>query len=113
MRTRSYNPANVSPRPTLMIFLGLLLVLLVAFYPQLEAMGACEGGGCPPAAQSSQAASASLTVACVGAAVLATASAGAVFSPSLGRLLFAAAEQRPHQLYLAPEPPPPRLLSNL
>ena len=113
MRTQLYNLTSVSLRRTHLIALGLLLVLLVALYPQLESMGACEGGGCPPAAQSSQAASASLTVACVGAAVLATASAGAVFSPSLGRLLFAAAEQRPHQLYLAPEPPPPRLLSNL
>lgn len=103
----------MSLRRTRLVVLGLLVVLLVALYPQLGAMGACEDGSCPSAVQSSQAASGSFPTACAGVAVLVAVSSGAAFVPRLGRLLFATAEQRPEQLYLAPKPPPPRLFSNL
>jgi hypothetical protein len=102
-----YNPATVNPGRTSLAILALLVAAFVALYPYLGSMGMCDFGECPYAAQSSShTSSAGLASVCV-SAVLSAVPAVLAFALFRGRLL-PAADSRPTELYLSPDPPPPR-----
>jgi hypothetical protein len=103
---KRYNAA-VSLRPTYLFTLAVLVAAFVALYPYLGNMGMCEVGECPYAAQSSShTSSAGLASVCV-SAVLSAFPAVLAFALFRRRRL-AAADSRPAELYLSPDPPPPR-----
>ncbi len=102
-----YNAATVSLRYTTLVILVVLVAAFMALYPYLGGMGMCEVGECPYAAQSSShTSSAGLASVCVSAVLSA-------FPAVLAFALFQgcrspAGDWRPMQLYLSPDPPPPR-----
>jgi acyl CoA:acetate/3-ketoacid CoA transferase beta subunit len=99
----------VTLRQTYLFGLAVLVAAFVALYPFLSNMGMCDSGECPYATQSSShTSSAALPSVCV-SAVLTAFPAMLVFALLRGHRL-AAAHWRPMQLYLSPDPPPPRSL---
>jgi len=100
----------LSVRPICLAALAILVAAFVALYPYLEGMDRCMVGECPYAMQSSHGASIGSVAACV-SAVLA-ASVVLFFAMLRGRRIFAA-YSRPMELYLSPDPPPPRLSPSL
>ncbi len=90
---------------TYMITLAAIVATFVALYPYLASTGSCETGKCPYAVQSSQGAAGA--GACV--AVLAASSAVSFAFAAFRRHRLPAIDRRPAQLYLSPDPPPPRL----
>jgi hypothetical protein len=94
-------------RHTYLLILAALVAAFVALYPYLGNMEMCDFGECPYAAQSSShTSSAGLASVCV-SAVLSAFPAMLAFALFRGRRL-PAADSRPTQLYLSPDPPPPR-----
>ena len=101
-----YN-AVVTLRDGCIFALAVLVATFVALYPYLGNMGMCHSGECPYAAQSSShTSSAGLASVCV-SAVLSAFPAVLALALLRGRRL-SAADSRPWQLYLSPDPPPPR-----
>ncbi len=102
-----YNRAALNLRRTYLLVIAALVAAFVALYPYLDGMGVCVSGGCPEVSQSSHTATGGLATACMlVAAVLAGTPAVFAFAALRGRP--AAASVRPAQLYLSPEPPPPK-----
>jgi hypothetical protein len=101
-----YNAPTVDLQRTTVVILAVLVAAFVALYPYLGAMEMCDVGECPYAAQSSHTTSAGLASVCV-SAVLSVFPALLAFALFRGRRL-SAAGKRPTQLYLSPDPPPPR-----
>ncbi len=94
-------------RHTYLFALAVLVAAFVALYPYLGNMGMCDSGECPYAAHSSShTSSAGLASVCV-SAVLSAVPAMLSFALFRGRRL-PAAYSRPTELYLSPDPPPPR-----
>lgn len=94
-------------RHTYLFALAVLVAAFVAVYPYLGNMEMCDFGECPYAAQSSShTSSAGLASVCV-SAVLSAVPAVLAFALFRGRRL-SAADSRPMQFYLSPDPPPPR-----
>jgi hypothetical protein len=100
--------------PTLTVrrtYLGAIAVFVAAFvalYPYLGAMDTCDPGECPYATFTSETAAASLASACV-SAVLSVLPAFFAFALFRGRRS-PTPDSRPSQVYLSPDPPPPRAL---
>jgi hypothetical protein len=106
-----YNAA-VTLRQTYLFALAALVAVFVALYPYLGNMGMCYSAECPYAAHSSShTSSAGVASACV-SAVLSAFPAMLGFALSRGRRLTAGLS-RPMQLYLSPDPPPPRTFLSL
>jgi hypothetical protein len=105
-----YNPCALSNlRRTYLVALAALVAAFVALYPYLGGMGPCYGGECPYATHSSSEGSAGgFAVGCVGAGTVASAAVVLASAASRGRRADEAGS-RPAQLYLSPDPPPPRL----
>jgi hypothetical protein len=102
-----YNALTVSLRHTTLVILAVLVTAFVALYPYLGNMEMCEVGECPYAAQSSSPTSSTgLASVCV-SAVLSAFPVMLALSLVRGRRL-PAADWRPTELYLSPDPPPPR-----
>lgn len=96
-------------RRSLLLFLAVLLAAFVAFYPYLDGMGLCVSGGCPDAQQASSSTTpGGFSGVCLLVAVLGS-SAGMIVL-TLGRMWPATTGRRLTQLYLPPDPPPPRFL---
>jgi hypothetical protein len=93
-------------RTSLLVLLAILVAAFVALYPYLSAMDMCDSGECPYAVQSSHTASTGLASVCA-SAVLSTLPALLAFTLFQGRRL-PTADKRPTQLYISPDPPPPR-----
>lgn len=105
---RYNNGAMVLSRTHLTV-LAVLVTVFVALYPYLGTMEMCDAGECPYAAQSSShTSSAGLASVCV-SAVLSAFPAMLAFALLRGRCLTADLSL-PMQLYLSPDPPPPRTL---
>ena len=103
---KRYN-RTVSLRHIYFFTLAVLVATFVALYPYLGNMGMCDAAECPYAAQSSShTASAGVASVCV-SVVLSAFPAVLAFALLRGRHLPAGAS-RPLQLYLSPDPPPPR-----
>jgi hypothetical protein len=97
----------VTLRHTHLFALAVLVAAFVALYPYLGNMEMCDFGECPYAAQSSShTSSAGLLSVCL-SAVLSAFPAVLAFALLWGRRL-PAADLRPTELYLSPDPPPPR-----
>ena len=102
-----YNTAAVTLSRTYLIVLAVLVTAFVALYPYLGTMEMCDSGECPYAAQSSShTSSAGLASVCM-SAVLSAFPALLAFALFRGRNL-PTGDSRPMQLYLSPDPPPPR-----
>jgi hypothetical protein len=95
-------------RRPLLLFLAVLLAAFVASYPYLDGMGLCVSGGCPDAQQASSTTPGGLSGACLLVAVLGSSVGVAAFT--LSRIRPRTAVRRITQLYLTPDPPPPRFL---
>ncbi len=105
--TLVYNVPTLNLRHTYLLALAVLVAVFVVSYPYLGAMGMCDSGECPYAAQSSShTSSAGLVSVCI-SAVLSAFPAVLAFALLRGRRLPASAS-RPMQLYLSPDSPPPR-----
>jgi hypothetical protein len=98
--------AGTDPSPTRRLVFALALVMLTfaAFYPYAEATGSCGDPGCPEFSHVHSPVSTEIPGALV--AVLA-----AVPMPALagGVRLRPASDRRPAEVYLSPDPEPPRL----
>jgi hypothetical protein len=105
--TLGYNALALNLRRTFLVAVAMLVAVLVASYPYLGAVGMCDLGECPYAAQSSShTSSAGLASVCVSAVLSAV---PAVLALALFRRRgLLTAESQPGQLYLSPDPPPPR-----
>ncbi|CAN5680996.1 hypothetical protein BH24ACT22_BH24ACT22_16310 [soil metagenome] len=92
-----------------LVLVVILVALFGAFYPVLDAAGLCGSGKCPEMVESSSGGHAGFSLTCI-----------AVFIPGGGGAMFALAaislrrrsadHSMPHELYLTPEPPPPKAL---
>lgn len=96
---RSIHPTAVA------VLLAVLVAAFVALYPLLD----CGPGGCPEVSQSSHAAHAGLSTACLAAVLGGSGVAAPIFLPFLGRRRIAD-QRRPVETYLSPEAPPPQVL---
>lgn len=87
-----------------LLALATLVIAFAAFYPYLNAIGSCGDPGCPHFSQGHASPSVELPAGTLvmGAALTAPALAGC-----LRRRL--TSEWRPEEIYLSPEPEPPRL----
>ena len=94
-------------RQRYLLALAVLVATFVALYPYLGNMGMCDSGECPYAAQSSSHASTAGLASVCASAVLSAFPAVLAFALLRGRCL-PAADSRPVQLYLSPDPPLPR-----
>ncbi len=105
--TLVYNVPTLNLRRTYLVALAVLVTVFVAFYPYLGAMEMCDLEECPYAVQaSSHTSSAGLASVCISAVLSAV---PAVLALALFRQRgLLALEARPGQLYLSPDPPPPR-----
>jgi hypothetical protein len=92
-------------RCTCLVAIAVLVAAFVALYPLLD----CGPGGCPEVSQTSHAAHAGLSTACLAAVLVGLSVAAPIFFPSLGRRRIAN-PRRPIETYLSPEAPPPRVL---
>jgi hypothetical protein len=101
----------VTLRHTYLFALAVLVATFVALYPYLGNMGKCDSGECPYAVQSSSHASSAGLASVCASAVLSAVPAVLAFALLRGRHL-PVAFSRPTQLYLSPDPPPPRYLSS-
>jgi hypothetical protein len=107
-----FNALSLTSR-TYLVGLAVIVTAFVALYSHLNGMGSCGVGECPYAARSSHAGSAGLAAtACVGAVLAAEAAAAVAFAAFRGRRLLAA-DPRPTEIYLSPDPPPPRSFLSL
>lgn len=79
----------------------------VSLYPYLAGMDMCEVGECPYAVLSSHEGTASSVAAACVVAVLMSVTAVISFA-AFRKRRFATADKRITQLYLSPDPPPPR-----
>lgn len=94
-----------STHPTaLAVLLAVLVAAFVVLYPLLD----CGPEGCPEVSQSSHAAHAGLSTACLAAVLVGSGVAAPIFLPFLGRRRITN-PRRPVETYLSPEAPPPRL----
>ncbi len=97
-------------RHTYLFALAVLVAAFVALYTYLGNMEMCDFGECPYAAQtSSHTSSAGLASVCV-SAMLSAVPAVLAFALFRGRRS-TAADLRPTEFYLSPDPPPPRSFS--
>ncbi len=94
-------------RHTYLFALAVLVAAFVALYPYLGNMGMCDSGEFPYAAQSSSHTSSAGLASVCASAVLSAFPAMLAFALFWGRCLPAAGSRRT-QLYLSPDPPPPR-----
>jgi hypothetical protein len=101
-----YTVPTLTARRTYLVVIAVLVAAFVAMYPYFGAMDMCDSGECPYAVQSSHTASAGLASACV-SAVLSALPVLLAFTLFRGRRS-PTADERPTQLYLSPDPPPPR-----
>ncbi len=92
---------------TYMVALAVIVTTFVALYPYLTGMDSCGTGECPYAMQSSHGASVGVAAACVTAVLAASFTAAFVSFAFRGRSIMSV-EDQPSQLYLSPDPPPPR-----
>lgn len=97
----------MTTRPYLVAF-AILVAAFVAFYPYLDAMGACDHGECPYMAQSSHTTASSLISTCLGA-VLSVSPALVLALAMFHRGLIRSTQSRPENIFLPPDPPPPQL----
>ena len=98
-------------RRTRMAALVVMVAALLAS-PFLDEVGLCGHGGCPEASQSTHAAHAGPSGACLAAVLVAAgAAAPALFASPGGRRPFR--QQRPTEAHLPPESPPPQLFRAL
>lgn len=105
-----YNVNMLSKRRTPLVAVAVLVAAFVALYPYPGTMEMCDFGECPYAMQSSSHTSSAGVATCL-TAVLATATvAGLAFAMLRGRRVLA--DRYPAQLYLSPDPPPPRSFSS-
>ncbi len=93
---------------TYMVALAVIVTTFVALYPYLTGMDSCGTGECPYAVQSSHGASVGFGAACVTALLAAFFMAAFASFAFRGRYIMPV-EAPPSQLYLSPDPPPPRL----
>lgn len=103
----------MSVRRISLLAVAVLVGVFVAFYPYLGVMDMCHSGECPYAAQSSgQASPASSGAAslCL-SAVMALSSAGVLARATRRGRRISVAASRPDQLYISPDPHPPRAFS--
>ena len=98
-------------RRTCLFALAVLVATFVALYPYLGNMGMCDSGECPYAAQSSSHTSSTGLASVCASAVLSAFPAVLALALLRGRRS-PVAFSRPTQLYLSPDPPPPRYLSS-
>ncbi len=98
-------------RHTYLFALAVLVATFVALYPYLGNVGMCDSGECPYAVQSSSHASGAGLASVCASAVLSAFPAVLAFALLRGRRL-PVAFSRLRQLYLSPDPPPPRSLSS-
>lgn len=101
-----YTLGALNLRRRYVVALAILITTFVALYTPLESMGHCDYGGCPYAAHSS---TTSGVVAVCLAAVLSASSVAVFAIPTLYRRRVDTTDLRPTQLYLSPDPHPPRL----
>lgn len=95
-----------SVRRTILLALAVVVTAFVALYPQLEAVGMCDSGECPPMTGST---SVGYSVTCCAVvASLAVVPAASVAAFGL-RLRVTRAWYSPSQVHLSPESPPPQL----
>ena len=107
-----YNPGvMLLLRRTRMAALVVMVAALLAS-PFLDEVGLCGHGGCPEASQSSHAAHAGASSACLAAVLVATGAAASAFFASLGGRR-PVRQQRPAEAHLPPELPPPQLFRAL
>lgn len=92
---------GTAPSPTRRLVVALALVVLAAFYPYAEATGSCGKPGCPEFSHSPVFTELPGALVAVLAAVPAPALAGGV-------RLRPASDRKPVEIYLAPDPEPPR-----
>jgi hypothetical protein len=93
--------ADASPR-RLMLALALVVLAFASLYPYMDATGSCGDPGCPEFSHSHSAAPAELpTGALVAVLAAVPALAGSV-------RLRPASDRKPAEIYLAPDPEPPR-----
>ena len=107
--TPVYNASILMLRHTYLVaFVVLVAAIVASYYPYLGVMGMCDPAECPYAAQASShnTSSTGLASVCV-SAVLSAFPAVLALALFRGRRL-PAADSRPGQLYLSPDPPPPR-----
>jgi hypothetical protein len=93
---------------THLVVITVLVAAFVALHPYLDEAGLCGFGECPEASQSSPAAHAGFSSACL-LAVLVASPAALAFASFFG-CRRAADHPLLTEAYLAPEPPPPRSL---
>jgi hypothetical protein len=93
-------------RAQLVTMLVILVVAFASFHPYFDAAGLCGLSGCPDVSQSSHAAHASFSTTCL-IAVLAASPVALAFTLFFGRRR-AAYHSEPTEMYLSPDPPPPR-----
>lgn len=89
-----------------------VMVAALLASPFLDEVGLCGHGGCPEAFQSSHAAPAGPSGACLAAVLVAAGAAAPAFFASLGGRR-PARHQRPPEAHLPPESPPPQFLRAL
>ncbi|MGB3633918.1 MAG: hypothetical protein WA982_07750 [Rubrobacteraceae bacterium] len=90
-----------------LILVAVLVALFGALHPALDAAGLCGSGKCPDMVESAPGGHTGFSLSCI--AFVISASGVAMFalaSISLRRRL--SDPSKPHELYLSPEPPPPR-----
>jgi hypothetical protein len=102
-----YNSPTVSLSRTTLLVMALLVAAFVVSYPYLGAMEMCDSAECPYAVQSSHAGSGGFSAVCLVAVVAAATLVRAVAGLCWSRL--SATHFRHAQLYLSPDPPPPRI----
>ncbi len=95
-------------RGTYLTALAVIVAAFVALYPYLTGMGSCGTGECLYAVQSSHGGSVGFTAACL-TATLASPLVAAFASFAFRGRNITPVEAQPSQLYLSPDPPPPRL----
>lgn len=103
---KRYNAA-VTLRRTPLVALAVLVAAFVALYPYSGAMEMCDFGECPYAAQSPSHTSSAGVATCLTAVLAASGVARLASAMLRGRRLLTE-DRSPAQLYLSPDPPPPR-----
>jgi hypothetical protein len=104
-----YNPRVLLLGHAHLVALVVLVTAFVALHPYLDKAGLCGFGGCPEASQqSSHAAHTSFSTTCLVAVLAASGARALAFTPFFGRCR-ATDYPRPTEVYLSPDPPPPRV----
>lgn len=91
-----------------LVLVTIIVALFGALHPVLNAAGLCGSGGCPETVEHSPGVHTGFSLVCIAAMIPASGVAMFAFvSFLLGRR--SAEYFRPHELYLSPDTPPPRI----